>query len=79
MSDKRAYLKGWQDKRPGWTRRVRWLEGMYSIRLEFTDPTGKCSLIYNKTVEFGDANRDYEAFIRGELSVDDILAERYDG
>lgn len=37
--------KSWQDKRSGWTRRVRWyqynpgFEGI-DIRLEFTDETG---------------------------------------
>lgn len=79
MSDKRAYLKGWQDKRPGWTCRVRWLEGYETVRLEFTDPTGKCSRVYNKVTEHGQASRDYEAFIAGDLTVEMILEERYDG
>lgn len=58
----RAYHKGWQNKRPGWTRRVRWLQGPDDIRLEFTDETGKCNRIY-KTKE--EATVDYERFIAG--------------
>lgn len=64
----RSYLKGWQDRRPGFTRRVRWYEG--------TTKSGKPSIRLNME-SMGDvwneffsdhetARRVYEAFIAGE-------------
>jgi hypothetical protein len=58
--------KRWQDKRPGWTRRITWYEGKRDVRLKMED-------------EFGTANRQYVnrdiaeeawlAFIMGDLTT----------
>lgn len=37
----RALHKSWQDKRPGWTHRVRWYEGEDDIRLSFETPISR--------------------------------------
>jgi hypothetical protein len=64
----RAYHKGWQDKRPGFTRRVRWLQGD-DIRLEFIDPGGRVSLFFDGPDMIEDATEKYEAFIQGDLTT----------
>ena len=72
----RAYHKSWQDKRPGWRRRVRWFEGRtgdsLSIRLNFCDMDEhrECNRFY---VSREDATDDYEAFIAG-ATVKSLMA-----
>lgn len=63
----RAFHKSWQNKRPGWTRRVRWYQQTLpylSIRLNFIDfdEHRECNRFYTDRDE---ATRDYEAFIAG--------------
>lgn len=63
----RSYHKGWQDKRPGWKKRVRWYQGREgktdSIRLNFTDELGSRNEFFNSVEE---ATVEYEKFIAGE-------------
>lgn len=64
----RTYHKSWQNKRPGWTRRVQWYQaesdGIVSIRLVFTDTEeGREIRKYYPSTEA--ANADYAAFIAG--------------
>lgn len=80
----RALHKSWQDKRPGWRRRVRWYRGSEEdgIRLQFEETDGrthtalKAHRIY---FDEGTAQMDYDLFIEGALTADLILSERYDG
>jgi hypothetical protein len=67
----RSYHKGWQNKRPGFTRRVRWLQGQVipPIRLEFMDEDGKMSDYY---MDEATAQYDFDLFVEGKLSVHDI-------
>lgn len=54
----RTLHKSWQDKRPGWTRRVRWYDGP-EIRLCFEDQYGKQNKFYTNAA---DAQHDYDQF-----------------
>lgn len=65
----RALHKAWQNRRPGWTRRVRWYEGPEDIRLQFEDELGKANLIYERKVV---ATKAYEAFIAGKFTTQDL-------
>jgi hypothetical protein len=64
----RTYRKSWQNRRPGWTRRVRWFEGPVagdlSIRLCFEDydEGRKLNRFYTSIAE---ARAAYETFIAG--------------
>jgi hypothetical protein len=62
----RQIHKSWQDKRSGWTRRVRWYEGLDDIRLNFEDETGSVNRYY-KTKD--SAQADYDNFRQGNASV----------
>jgi hypothetical protein len=75
MSGMRSYHKGWQDKRPGFTHRVRWYQGPpgMSIRLKFDTPQGKVSLFYD-TEEAAQA--DFEAFARDELGFWQLMEKK---
>ncbi len=58
--------KSWQDKRPGWTRRVRWYEGV-PIRLNFIDQSwGEANLFFD-TAEA--AQEAYDRFVNGASIV----------
>ena len=75
----RAYHKSWQDKRPGFTKRVRWYQGQagetLSIRLHFEDygEHRACNRFYT---DHGEATRDYETFIAGEVTVKELMNAR---
>jgi hypothetical protein len=59
----RALHKAWQDKRPGWTRRVRWFQGTgEDIRLEFTDEERKVNVFFDSPEE---AQRWFDSFVQG--------------
>lgn len=55
--------KSWQDRRPGFTRRVRWYEGPDDVRLQFEEfgdvwnriftDRGKAQLAWEAFVAFG--------------------------
>ena len=65
----RSYVKSWQDKRPGWTRRVRWYEGIIgddlpTIRLEFTDTERRRNRFFTDRDE---AQTAYDTFIEGTM------------
>jgi len=59
----RALHKSWQDKPSGWTRRVRWYQGPYDIRLHFEDEVGSANEFY---VEPDAATEQYQRFRNGE-------------
>ena len=65
MERVRAFRKSWQNKRPGWTRRVRWYEGGpgEKIRLQFEDTLGKSNGFFTTAEE---AQAAYDAFIAAE-------------
>lgn len=77
----RGYHKSWQNKRPGFTKRVRWYQGPSTdegksgyIRLDFEDHDDGLQVNrFYPTKE--DATLDYEAFIAGEKDVADLLDE----
>lgn len=59
----RSLHKAWQNKRPGWTRRVRWYEGPGpDIRLEFQDEERKVNVFFDSHEE---AQKWYDAFAEG--------------
>lgn len=64
----RAFHKAWQDRRPGWRRRVRWFEGRIgdsiTIRLNLCDMDEgrECNRFYT---DHDAATEAYEAFIAG--------------
>jgi hypothetical protein len=69
----RSYHKGWQDKRPGWTRRARWFKPgspTERIRIEFTDQLGKINRFYENETE---ATAEYEAFIAERANTIDMM------
>jgi hypothetical protein len=73
----RSKYKSWQDKRSGWSRRVIWYEGdPNDIRLKFEDPDGVQNRFYNNK---DDAQRDYDCFRRGQLTVAEIAIARFRG
>lgn len=58
----RHLYKSWQDKRPGWTRRVRWYKPELEtekIRLKFEDETG---VKHEHFTNVEDAQKAFEAF-----------------
>lgn len=57
----RTRAKSWQDRRPGWTWRVTWYDGITDIRLKFEDPQGSRSVVYPNSVA---AQAAYDAFRR---------------
>ena len=70
----RAYHKSWQDKRPGWTRRIRWLQGPGNdIRLELTDADGRVSL-YPDNAEI--AQEIFDDFIAGAIEVRELITDQ---
>ena len=63
----RSLHKSWQNKRPGWTRRVRWYEmplsdGGVSIRLNFIDEKGMANRFFDTREE---AQTAYDGFVGG--------------
>jgi len=69
----RSYHKGWQNKRPGWTRRIKWYRSNRThnpIRLELIDYYGKVN-VYPRDEEHG--NNIWERFIREEVSTRDFF------
>lgn len=70
----RHLYKSWQNRRPGFTRRVRWYQrdkpigyaGEGVIRLCFEDDHGIVNMYYS---EADTAQPDYDAFRDGNLSV----------
>lgn len=67
--------KSWQDKRPGWTRRVRWYESEVpnaNIRLCFEEGDGRINRIYPDYVS---AQADFNAFVNRQTSVLSMLTE----
>jgi hypothetical protein len=76
----RHYLKSWQDRRPAWTRRVRWYQGsrihvdgmtgpiteVDDIRLEFIDEFGRWNEFFGHRE---DAQRRYDLFMAGDLNM----------
>lgn len=72
----RFLTKSWQDKRPGWTRRVRWYEaddGIVNIRLNFIDPNGEVNMFYGDDTS---AYKDWEAFKHGDLGVLELMRRK---
>lgn len=79
----RFLTKSWQDKRPGWTRRVRWYEsrtdatyeevGFVSIRLNFIDPNGEVNMFY---ADDPSAVADWEAFKHGDLDILELMRRK---
>jgi hypothetical protein len=71
----RFLYKLWQDRRPRFTRRVRWYQPTdpgETIRLTFEDAAhGEASRCYATAT---DAQRDYDAFREGRLTVPTIAA-----
>lgn len=57
----RFLKKSWQDKRSGWTRRVRWYEGE-TVRLQFEDDFGRCNRFFESKA---DAQLAYDNFVNG--------------
>lgn len=73
----RSIDKRWQDKRPGWTRRVTWYEGnseFQPIRLTFEDANGRGNRVYGME-EREVAQRDFDAFKTGALTVLDVQSK----
>lgn len=66
--------KSWQNKRPGWTRRVIWYEDDNSIRLKFEDEYGRCSRFYDTVDE---AQVEYDEFRDGKLTTFKIMSGTY--
>jgi hypothetical protein len=67
----RSLHKAWQDKRPGWTRRVRWYQGegheVYGvIRLKFEDESGSWNAFFNCEA---DAQEAFNEFRNGAVRV----------
>jgi hypothetical protein len=62
--------KRWQNKRPGWTRRVTWYKGHDDVRLKFEDETGIANRTYRSHVV---ADMMFEGFVRGEVTVQSLL------
>lgn len=67
----RTKLKSWQNKRHGWTRRVRWYEGpthgtSAPFRLNFEDEEGSFNALY--TVE-EEAQAAYDQFRKTDVSA----------
>lgn len=62
--------KRWQDRRSGWTRRVRWYEGKPDdIRLKFEDADGSVSLFFTEQAQ---AQYCYDRFRRGDSTVQQL-------
>lgn len=59
---RRWLLKSWQNRRPGWTRRIRWYDGTNDIRLEFTDEHGTHNMYFTLD-QREEAQREWEAAI----------------
>lgn len=69
----RAIHKRWQNRRPGWTRRVTWYRGIIvngreNIRLQFEDEFGKCHRFYTTSES---AQSAYDSFIVEEFTTVD--------
>lgn len=77
----RSYLKGWQDKRPGWTRRVRWYQGREDVRLQFEERAedGTRHIAHRVYKDTDAAQMDFELFTRDLITVDMLLEEQYGG
>lgn len=76
----RSFHIGWQNIRPGFTRRARWykptaeaFERGYPIRLNFEDESHSANLYYT-TVE--EAQADWDDFKADKVSVADLRAKR---
>ena len=67
-SHTRTYHKGWQSDRPLQrdSRRVKWYQGQYDIRLMFEDQYGRTNRYYTDPEK---AQKDYEAFISGKFGA----------
>jgi len=75
----RSLHKSWQDKRPGFTRRVRWLEANETyaretfssrIRLCFEDPDGLINVYFDSPEE---AQGMYDRFREGLVNVRELM------
>jgi len=65
----RSYHKSWQDRRPGWRRRVKWYQGQGDIRLNFVDmDEGRERNCFY--VDREEATSAYERFIAGARVAD---------
>lgn len=61
--------KSWQDRRPGWRRRVRWYRGEFDVRLNIIDlDEGREANLFYRSED--DALAAYHAFIGGARVVD---------
>jgi hypothetical protein len=76
----RTLHKSWQDKRPGFTKRVRWYEPGYegqSIRLNFYDAMyGETNMFYTRQEA---ATEHYDAFKDGKITVQRLLEIKTEG
>lgn len=75
----RIPIKSWQNKRPGWTIRVRWYEGPdHDIRLQFEsrDPAATDRDVKHKFYDNpAEAQADYEAFCNGDLTFEQLVGD----
>jgi hypothetical protein len=70
----RFVIKSWQNQRPGWTRRVRWLEGAADIRLVFEDPDGIISLYFDGSKSgVEEAQGMFDRFREGLVNVKELM------
>lgn len=66
--------RAWQDRRPGWTRRIRWYAGDVSgIRLNLIDEDGEVNLYPDDEAH---AAKLFDLFKKGQLSTLEILTSR---
>ena len=75
---RRVYYQGWQDQRPGWTRRVKWFRGETDIRLNFCDLNERreCNVFYRGEDRVERATRDFDRFKAGTVTVKMLMDER---
>lgn len=73
----RYYHRGWQDKRPGWTRRIRWFAptdgSTEGIRLNLVDEDGEVNIF---PADADEATALMQKFKDGKLGTMEILTTR---